>query len=117
MMCFGLVFTEGIAFKNWLNRKLEMLNLKAPVNFQDLVNFSDPSNLECFKCMDKEAINYETSALHISANMCFEKTEVKQKWQSNKNQYFSPINAEMKKSNIVMIHFLWGSNSWKRLWK
>ena len=76
----GLVFTEDIAFKNWLNRKPEMLKLKAPVNFQELVDFFDSSNLECFKCMDKEAINYETSALHISAHMFFKKTEVKQKW-------------------------------------
>ena len=58
-----------------------MLKLKAPVNFQELVNFSDSSNLECFKCLEKEAINYETSALHISAHMFFEKTEVKQKWK------------------------------------
>ena len=67
MMCFGLLFTEDIILKNWLNRKPDFLKLKSPVNFQELVDFSDLSNLECFKCLDREAINYETSALHISA--------------------------------------------------
>ena len=69
MMCFGLIFTEDIAFKNWLNRKPELLKLKSPADFQELVNFSDSSNLECFKCLDKEAINYETSVLHFSAHI------------------------------------------------
>ena len=37
--------------------------------------------------MDKEAINYETSVLHISAHMFFENTEVKQRWQSVLNDF------------------------------
>ena len=97
-MCFGLMYTEDIAFKNWLNRKPEMLNLKAPVNFQDLVNSSDSSNLECFECLDKEAINYETSVLHLSAHMFFERIEVKQKLLSIVNDFTFQSGAN-KKSN------------------
>ena len=55
--------------------------------FQDLLNFTDSSNLECFKNLDKEAINYETSVLHISAHMFFENMEVKQRWQSVLNDF------------------------------
>ena len=100
MMCFGILFTEDIAFKNWLNRKPEMLKLKAPANFQELVNFSDSSNLECFKCLEKEAINYESSALHISAHMFFEKTEVKQKWQGILNEFAFKSGANKKAIKI-----------------
>ena len=57
------------------------MKFTSPISFEELVNFSDSSNLECFKCMDKEAINYETKALHISAHMLFERTDVKHKWQ------------------------------------
>ena len=89
-------FTEDIAFKNWLSRKPELLKLKAPANFQELVNFSDSSNLECFKCLDKEAINYKTAVLHISAHMFFEKTEVKQKWQSILNDFAFKSGANKK---------------------
>ena len=52
------------------------MKFNSPVNFKELVNFSDCTKLECFKCLDKEAINYKTSALHISAHMFLEKTEV-----------------------------------------
>ena len=72
MKCFGLFFTEDISFKNWLNRKPEMLNLKLPVKFKELVRFSDTIYLECCKYLEKEAIKY-ASALHISAHMFFEK--------------------------------------------
>ena len=111
------------------NRKPEILKLKAPVNFQDLVNFSDSSNLECFSCMDKEAINYETSALPISTHLFFEKTEVKQKWQgilndfafkSGANKKAMKINTTLNKRREVESKryddsFLWVL--WKSLWK
>ena len=81
MMCFGLLFSKNIAFKKWLYRKLENMKLISPVSFKDLVNFSDSSSLECFKCLDREAINEDTSALHINGCIFFEKTEIKQKWE------------------------------------
>ena len=38
--------------------------------------------LECFKCLSKEAIDYETKALHFSAHMFFEKPEIKKELHS-----------------------------------
>ena len=49
-----------------------------PSTFQELENFEGASNLVVFRCLDKEAINYETTALHVSAHMFFERNEVKQ---------------------------------------
>ena len=69
MKCIELNYTEDIAFKNWLNRTPEQLRLWCPSDFQELLDFTDSSNLDCFKNMDKKAINYETNAIHISAHM------------------------------------------------
>ena len=74
---FWLIFTEDTAFKNWRNHKPEDLGLIFPASFQELENFEGASNLEVFRCLEKEAIKYETNALHISAHMFFEKEEVK----------------------------------------
>ena len=46
--------------------------------------------------MDKEAINYETFVLHISAHMFFENTEVKQRWQSVLNEFAFKSGANKK---------------------
>ena len=73
MQCFGLIFTEDTSFKNWLNRKPEDLGFILPTNFQELEDFDGGSNLEVFRCLIKEAINYETSAIHLSAHMFFER--------------------------------------------
>ena len=100
-MCFGLKFTEDIVFKNWMNRKQQQLNLWYPANFQELLNFSDSSSLECFKCLDKKAINYETSQIHISAHMFFENTDVKQKWQSVLNYFAFKSGANIKAFKIT----------------
>ena len=54
--CFGLIFTEDTAFKNWLNRKPEDFGLLSPSSFQELENFEGASNLEVFRCLEKEAI-------------------------------------------------------------
>ena len=77
MKCFGLIFTEDTAFKNQLNHKPEDFGLISPTSFEELENFEGTSNLEVFRCLDKEAINYKTGALHISAHIFFEKEEVK----------------------------------------
>ena len=75
--CFGLIFTEEDVKTSWVNRKLEALKTVLPTNFEELEQFKDGHLLECFQNMDKEAINYETKALHFSAHMFFEKPEVK----------------------------------------
>ena len=129
MMCFELMYTEDIVFKNWLNRKPEMLNLKAPVSLQELVNFSGSRDLECEKSMEKEAINYETSVLHISAHMFFERTEVKQKLQSvikefafksGANKKAMKVNTTLNKRREVegkLYDDSFSLGSWKSLWK
>ena len=75
--CLGLLFTEEDVKTNWANRKLEDIKIKLPTNFEELEQFKDGHLLECFLNLDKEAINYETKALHYSAHMFFEKPEVK----------------------------------------
>ena len=75
--CFGLIFTKEDVKTSWVNRKLEDLKIVLPTNFEELEQFKDGHLLECFQNMDKEAINYETKALHFSAHMFFEKPEVK----------------------------------------
>ena len=77
--CFGFIYSGETAFKNCLNRKPEDLGLILPRSFQELEEFTGASNLQVFKCLDMEAINYETNAVHLSAHMFFERTEVKQK--------------------------------------
>ena len=56
---------------------MEDLKIVLPTNFEELEQFKDGHMLECFQNMDKEAINYETKALHFSAHMFFDKPEVK----------------------------------------
>ena len=73
-----MIFSEDTEFKNLLHRKPEDLGLIFPASFQELENFEGASNLEVFRCLEKEAINYETSALHVSAHMFFERNEVKE---------------------------------------
>ena len=57
----------------------EDLGLILPKSFQELEEFTGASNFQVFKSLDMEAINYETNAVHLSAHMFFERTEVKQK--------------------------------------
>ena len=75
--CYGLIFTEENAKLNWINRRFGDLNINLPQSFDELEQFKDGHLLECFKCLSKEAIDYETKALHFSAHMFFEKPEIK----------------------------------------
>ena len=67
--CHGLSFTEEDVKTNWVNRKLDDLKITLPTNFEELEQFKDGHLIHCFLNMDKEAINYETRALHFSAHM------------------------------------------------
>ena len=80
--CYGLNFTEENAKLNWINRRLGDLNINLPQAFDALEQFKDGHLLECFKCLSKEAIDYETKALHFSAHMFFEKPEIKKELHS-----------------------------------
>ena len=61
------------------NKVVVDLGLILPRSFQELEEFTGASDLQVFKCLDMEAINYETNAIHLSAHMFFKRTEVKQK--------------------------------------
>ena len=67
--CFGLIFTEENAKLNWINRRFGDLNINLPQSFDALEQFKDRHLLECFKCLSRGAIDYETKALHFSAHM------------------------------------------------
>ena len=104
MQCFGLIFTEDTSFKNWLNHKPEDLGFILPKSFEELENFSDGSNLEVFRCLDKEAINYETNALHLSAHMFFERQDVKQKFVGILQDFAFKSGANKKVVKLCTTH-------------
>ena len=104
MQCFGLIFTEDTSFKNWLNCKPEDFGCILPKNFQELEDFVDASNLEIFRCLDKEAINYETSALHLSAHMFFERQDVKQKLMGILQDFAFKSGANKKVLKLCTTH-------------
>jgi hypothetical protein len=60
-----------------MNRKLGDLPVNLPQSFEQLEQFKDGHLLECFRCLSKEAIDYETRALHLCAHTFFEKPEIK----------------------------------------
>ena len=70
--CFGLMFTEEDVKTNWINRKLGDLKFSLPTTFEELEQFQNGHLLECFLNLEKEAIDYETKALHFSAHMFYE---------------------------------------------
>jgi hypothetical protein len=59
------MYTEENAKLNWINRTLGDF----PQSFEELEQQKDGHLLECFKCLSKDAIDYETRALHFSAHM------------------------------------------------
>ena len=61
----------------------------------------DGHNLECFRCLENEAINYETKALRISARMFFERTDVKQKRQGILQNFAFKTGHNKKAPKIV----------------
>ena len=73
----GLLFTEEDVKTSWVDRKLDALKIELPTNFDKLEQFKEGHLLNCFLNMDKEAINYETRALHFCAHMFFKKPEIK----------------------------------------
>ena len=65
--CFGLQYTEDLSMQNLIDRKYEALGILLPDSFQLLEDFKDGHTLECFRCLNKDAINTEMKALHFSA--------------------------------------------------
>ena len=104
MQCFGLIFTEDTSFKNWLNRKPEDLRFILPTNFQELEDFDGGSNLEVFRCLNNEAINYKTSAIHLGAHMFFERQDVKQKLMMVLQEFAYKSGANKKVLKLCTTH-------------
>ena len=53
------------------------MKINLPKSFEEFEQFKDGHLLECFKCLSKDARDYETKALHFSAHMFFKKMEIK----------------------------------------
>ena len=75
-----------------------------PKSFEELENFVDGSNLEVFRCLDKEAINYETNALHLSADLFFERQDVKQKFVNILQDFAFKSGANKKVLKLCTTH-------------
>ena len=90
------MFKEAGVKINWVNRKLEDLNISLPTTFESLEQFKDGYLLECFLNLDKEAFNYETRALHFSAHIFFKKPEVKKALYALVSNFLIKINWKEK---------------------
>ena len=104
MQCFGSVFTEDTSFNNWLTRKPEDLDFILPANFQDLEDFDGSNNLKVLRCLNKEAIHYKTSAIHLSAHMFFERQDVKQKLMMVLQEFAYKSGANKKVLKLCTTH-------------
>ena len=55
IQCLGLLCAEEDVKLNWVNRRLEDLNIELPTTFEELEQFKKGHFLHCFLNMDKEA--------------------------------------------------------------
>ena len=98
---YGLMYTEENAKLNWINRRLGDLPVNLPQSFEKLEQFKDGHLLECFRSLSKEAIDYETRALHFSAHMFFEKPEIKKQLYSLVSTFaFKDFSASKKTAKL-----------------
>ena len=95
--CVGLLFTEEDVKTNWVNRKVGDLNIELPTTFEELEQFKNGHPLYCFLNTNKEAVIYETQALHFSAHMFFEKPEVKKALHALVKQFAFKNQSDSKK--------------------
>ena len=94
---FGLMYTEENAKINWTTRRLGDLPINLPRSFEELEQFKEGHLLECFRNLSKEAIDYETKALHFSAHMFYEKPEIKKQLYAMVNRFaFKNIKSSKK---------------------
>ena len=76
----GVTFTEEKSITDWVNRSAECIKFELPINFDE--KFNSQHTLACFPNLDIEVMNSETKVLHHSANLFFERMEVKDKLHS-----------------------------------
>jgi hypothetical protein len=95
------MYTEENAKINWTTRRLGDLPINLPRSFEELEQFKDGHLLECFKSLSKEAIDYETRALHFSAHMFYEKPEIKKQLYAMVNRFaFKNIKSSKKTTKL-----------------
>ena len=78
----GLLFSEEESVKGWINRTEKDIKFKKPNTYAELETYDYGHTFECFHNLDIEVINAEIRALHYSAHLFYEKTEVKTKMLS-----------------------------------
>ena len=78
----GLIFSEEESVNGWINRSSKDIKMRKPKSFAELETWDQGHTYECFQNLDIEVINAEIKALHYSANLFYEKTEVKTKMNS-----------------------------------
>ena len=66
----------------WINRSSRDIKFTKPKSFEELETWDQGHTHECFHNLDIEVINAEIKALHYSAQLFYEKTEVKTKMHS-----------------------------------
>ena len=75
----GLLFTEVESVTGWINRSEKDIKFKKPKTYAELETYDNGHTYECFHNLDIEVVNAETKALHHSAHLFYEITEVKTK--------------------------------------
>ena len=74
-----LIFSEKEAVNGWINRSTRDIKFRKSKTFAELETWDHGHLYECFHNLDIEVINAEIKALHFSAHLFYEKTEVKAK--------------------------------------
>ena len=78
----GLMFSKEESINGWINRSEKDMNFRKPKTLSELETWHKGHTYKCFHIVEIEVINAETKALHFSAHLFYEKTEVKTKMLS-----------------------------------
>ena len=105
----GLIFSEEESVNGWINRSSKDIKMRKPKSFAELETWDQGHTYECFQNLDIEVINAEIKALHYSANLFYEKTEVKTKMNSIIQEF-----AVAKNYNLLKIGKLSATSTQKQ---
>ena len=93
----GLIFSEEESVNGWINRSEKDIKFRKPKTFAELETWDQGHTYECFHNLDIEVINAEIKALHFSAQLFYEKTEVKTKMLSILQNFAASTDFELLK--------------------
>ena len=105
----GLIFSEEESVNGWIDRSSKDIKMRKPKSFAELETWDQGHTYECFQNLDIEVINAEIKALHYSANLFYEKTEVKTKMNSIIQEF-----AVAKNYNLLKIGKLSATSTQKQ---